>query len=260
MNIIDTHSHLFAEEFQEDLEQTIERAKANGISKIFMPNIDSTSLSSLKSVCNQYPDYCFPMIGLHPTSVTSENLSSELEIVKRELDSSYPYVAVGEIGIDLYWEDKYLSEQIQAFEQQVKWAIEYNLPTIIHCRNAFDEIHEVLSKFPKEELRGIFHSFTGEANQVDRMLEFPNFLVGVNGISTFKKSTIPAVLPSIPLDRIVLETDSPYLAPVPYRGKRNESSYVTYVLQKIALIYNKSIHEVSEITTKNALKMFEFLK
>lgn len=257
--LIDTHSHLFLEEFAEDLEAVIERAQIAGVSHIFMPNIDSTTIESLLGVCSRYENYCFPMIGLHPTSV-NENYHSELDVVLRELKSDKKYVAIGEVGMDLYWDKTYEKEQAAVLSKQLEWALDFDLPVVIHCRDAFDSICEVLRKFSGSSLRGIFHSFTGTAAEVMYLMEHFDFLLGINGIVTFKKSTIPDVLKVIPLEKIVLETDSPYLAPVPCRGRRNESANVKYVLLKVAEIYGKTPEEVAKITSESALKVFGMLK
>lgn len=257
--LIDTHSHLFLEEFAEDLEAVIERAQIAGVSHIFMPNIDSTTIESLLGVCSRYDNYCFPMIGLHPTSV-NENYHSELDVVLRELKSDKKYVAIGEVGMDLYWDKTYEKEQAAVLSKQLEWALDFNLPVVIHCRNAFDSICEVLRKFSGSSLRGIFHSFAGTAAEAMYLMEHFDFLLGINGIVTFKKSTIPDVLKVIPLEKIVLETDSPYLAPVPCRGRRNESANVKYVLLKVAEIYGKTPEEVAKITSESALKVFGMLK
>lgn len=257
--LIDTHSHLFLEEFAEDLEAVIERAQIAGVSHIFMPNIDSSTIESLLGVCSRYENYCFPMIGLHPTSV-NENYHSELDVVLRELKSDKKYVAIGEVGMDLYWDKTYEKEQVAVLSKQLEWALDFNLPVVIHCRDAFDSICEVLRKFSGSSLRGIFHSFTGTAAEAMYLMEHFDFLLGINGIVTFKKSTIPDVLKVIPLEKIVLETDSPYLAPVPCRGRRNESANVKYVLLKVAEIYGKTPEEVAKITSESALKVFGMLK
>jgi hydrolase, TatD family len=256
MRLIDTHSHLFLEEFADDLEQVMDRAKSVGIERIYMPNIDSTTLESLLSVCGKYKGYCFPMVGLHPTSV-NEGYRKELQIVKKELAAPGKYVAVGEIGMDLYWDKTFLKEQQIVFDQQVCWALEYNLPIVIHCRDAFNEIYELLSPYKETSLKGIFHSFTGTVDEAFRFMEFSNFLFGINGVVTFKKSTLPEVLKeALPLQRLVMETDSPYLAPVPNRGKRNESAFMINTIQKVAEIYQTELEEVGEITSNNALNLF----
>ena len=259
MRLIDTHSHLFLEEFSEDLPQVIERARSAGITHIFMPNIDSTTIDSMLSVCNAYKDYCFPMIGLHPTSVNAD-YEKELEIVARELKSFNKYIAIGEIGMDLYWDKTFLKEQQIVLDKQINWALEYDLPVVIHCRDAFGYIYNVLEPYKNTSLKGIFHSFTGTDDEAARILEFSGFLIGINGVVTFKKSHLPEVLTKIPLEKIVLETDSPYLTPVPNRGKRNESAYVKDTLMKISEIYRMSPETVGSVTSENALKVFGMLK
>ena len=259
MRLVDSHSHLFLEEFSEDLPQVIKRARVAGVTHIFMPNIDSSTIESMLRVCSEYKGYCFPMIGLHPTSVNAD-YRKELDFVAEYLTMPNEYVAIGEIGIDLYWDRTFLEEQLIVFEQQVEWALKYDLPIVIHCREAFDYIYRVLEPYKTTPLRGIFHSFTGTIEEAVRILDFPGFYVGLNGVVTFKKSTLPEVLQSIPLERVVLETDSPYLTPVPNRGKRNESANVKDTLIKVAEIYHKVPEEVGWITSNNALKVFAMLK
>ena len=192
MRLIDTHSHLFLEEFSEDLPQVIERARSAGITHIFMPNIDSTTIDSMLSVCNTYNDYCFPMIGLHPTSVNAD-YEKELEIVARELRSFNKYIAIGEVGMDLYWDKTFLKEQQIVLDKQINWALEYDLPVVIHCRDAFGYIYNVLEPYKNTSLKGVFHSFTGTDDEAARILEFSGFLIGINGVVTFKKSRLPEV-------------------------------------------------------------------
>lgn len=259
MRLIDTHSHLFLEEFSEDLPQVIERARSAGITHVFMPNIDSTTIDSMLSVCNTYNDYCFPMIGLHPTSVNAD-YETELEIVARELKSFNKYIAIGEVGMDLYWDKTFLKEQQIVLDKQINWALEYDLPVVIHCRDAFGYIYNVLEPYKNTSLKGVFHSFTGTDDEAARILEFSGFLIGINGVVTFKKSRLPEVLTKIPLEKIVLETDSPYLTPVPNRGKRNESAYVKDTLMKVSDIYRMSPEAVGRVTSENALKVFGMLK
>lgn len=257
--LIDSHSHLFLEEFSADLPQVIERARAAGVSHIFMPNIDSTTIEPMLSVSDVYPDFCYPMMGLHPTSV-NESYKKELEIVHQQLSGSRKFVAIGEIGLDLYWDKTYLKEQLIVFERQIEWALEFHLPIVIHCREAFDPMMEALLPYKESALTGIFHSFTGTAEEAARLLEFSAFLIGINGVVTFKKSQLPDVLSTIPLERLVLETDSPYLTPVPNRGKRNESAYVKDILIKVAEVYQQLPDKVGKLTSENALKLFRMFK
>lgn len=259
MRLIDSHSHLFLEEFVDDLPQVMERAREAGVTHIFMPNIDSITIDPMLMVCRAYKGYCYPMIGLHPTSVNAE-YEKELEIVARELASPNEYVAIGEIGMDLYWDKTYLNEQQIVLNKQIEWALEYDLPVVLHCREAFESIYNVLKPYQHTSLKGIFHSFTGSLEDASRIMEFPGFMIGINGVVTFKKSTLPQVLKEIPLERIVLETDSPYLTPAPNRGKRNESANVRYTLMKVAEIYSKSPEYVAQLTSNNSLKVFGMLK
>ena len=253
--LVDSHSHLFLEEFADDLPQVMQRAREAGVTHIFMPNIDSTTIESLLSVCAAYKEFCFPMIGLHPTSV-NKNYKKELDIVAGQLASSNGYVAIGEIGLDLYWDKTFLREQLLAFEKQVEWALEYHLPIVIHTREAFDYIYKVLQPYKETGLTGIFHSFTGTSEEAAKLLDFPGFMIGINGVVTFKKSQLPEVLKDVPLAHIGLETDSPYLTPVPNRGKRNESARLKDTLIKVAEIYRESPEVVAEATSENALKVF----
>lgn len=254
--MIDTHSHLFAEEFDADRSAVMERARAAGVERILMPNIDDTTVEALLQTCKAYPGYCFPMLGFHPTSVDGEGLA-RVDAMKHWLDEEPSWVAIGEVGIDLYWDQTYCLEQQQVLDRQIQWALEYHLPVVLHCREAFPETFEVLRPYRHTELRGVFHSFTGTQAEAEQVLEFDNFWIGINGVVTFKKSTLPEILKTVPLDRLVLETDSPYLAPVPFRGKRNESAYVKSVAEKLAAFYGMEIGDIDRQTTKNALKLFK---
>ena len=254
--MIDTHSHIFEPDFADDLPEVIARAKEIGVEKIFMPNIDDTSVDAMLGVCSQYPGYCFPMLGFHPTSVDADVMPKVKEMKKR-LTEGHPYIAIGEVGLDLYWDKTYIKEQQMVLEEQIQWALEWELPLVIHCREAFPELFDVLKPYKETKLTGVFHSFTGTVNEAMELLDYSRFMVGINGVVTFKKSTLPEVLKVLPLDRLVLETDSPYLAPVPFRGKRNESSYVKRVAVKLAELYGVEIGEVERQTTANALKVFK---
>ena len=254
--MIDTHSHIFEPDFADDLPEIIARAKEIGVEKIFMPNIDDTSVDAMLGVCRQYPGYCFPMLGFHPTSVDADAMPKVKEMKKR-LTEGHPYIAIGEVGLDLYWDKTYIKEQQMVLEEQIQWALEWELPLVIHCREAFPELFDVLKPYKETKLTGVFHSFTGTVDEAMELLDYSRFMVGINGVVTFKKSTLPEVLKVLPLDRLVLETDSPYLAPVPFRGKRNESSYVKRVAVKLAELYGVEIGEVERQTTANALKVFK---
>ena len=255
--MIDTHSHIFSEEFKEDLSEVIARAKEIGVEKIFMPNIDDTSVEDMLDVCRAYPDYCFPMIGFHPTSVEGPDAIYKVREMKKHLVEGHPYIAVGEVGLDLYWDKTWLKEQQLILDEQIQWALEWNLPLVIHCREAFPELFQVLEPYKHTELTGVFHSFTGTVDEARELMDYSRFMIGINGVVTFKKSTLPEVLQEVPLTKLVLETDSPYLAPVPFRGKRNETSYVKRVAMKLAELYGMEIGEVERQTTENALKVFK---
>lgn len=255
--MIDTHSHIFSAEFKEDLPEVVARAKEVGVEKIFMPNIDDTSLEDMLNVCQAYPDYCFPMIGFHPTSVEGPDAIYKVREMKRLLVKGHPYIAIGEVGLDLYWDKTWLKEQQQVLDEQIQWALEWKLPLVIHCREAFPELFQVMEPYKHTELTGVFHSFTGTVDEARELMDYSRFMIGINGVVTFKKSTLPEVLKEVPLAKLVLETDSPYLAPVPFRGKRNETSYVKRVAVKLAELYGMEIGEVERQTTENALKVFK---
>ena len=258
--MIDAHSHIFSEEFTGDLPEVIARAKDAGVTHIFMPNIDDASVEDMLDVCRTYPGYCFPMIGFHPTSVDGPDAIYKVRAMKPFLVEGHPFVGIGEVGLDLYWDKTYLKEQQQVLDEQIQWALEWDLPLVIHCRDAFPQLFDVLSPYKDTKLTGIFHSFTGTEAEAEEVLTYSNFMVGINGVVTFKKSTLPEVLKRVPLQRLVLETDSPYLAPVPYRGKRNETAYVKNVALKLSELYGVSLGEIDRETSKNALKVFKKLQ
>ena len=253
MKIIDTHTHLYLNQFKDDIDKVIQRSIDKGINKFIFPAIDSTHFDDMHDLKNKYPGSIYLMSGLHPTNV-KENYKEELEFVVDSL-KSHSYVAIGEIGIDLYWDKTYLKQQQDAFEFQIRLAIKNDLPIVIHCREAFDEIFEILDKENCSKLRGVFHCFTGTLEQANRAIRL-GFKLGIGGVVTFKNGGIDKFLSQIDLKHIVLETDSPYLAPVPFRGKRNESSYITYVIDKLSEIYGLPIKEIASVTTKNAEKVF----
>ncbi len=251
---IDTHTHLFATEFDTDRKEAIHRALDAGISKMILPNIDAETIPLLNKTVSDFNGICYPLLGLHPCSVT-EKYHSDLKIIRDEIDKHKP-IGIGECGIDLYWDKTFLTEQKDALKIQGNWAKELDLPLIIHARDSFPEIFEVLDEINDEKLRGIFHCFTGTEKEVDKVLGYGGFKLGIGGVVTYKTSHLPAMLPSISLEHIVLETDSPYLPPVPYRGKRNESSYLIKVAEKLSEIYHLPLAEIAEITTDNAKKLF----
>ena len=256
--MIDTHSHIFSEEFNDDLPEVIARAREVGLTHIFMPNIDDTTVGAMLDVCRRYPGYCYPMLGFHPTSVDSADTIYKVREMKKLLVEGHPYIAIGEVGVDLYWDKTWLKQQQQVLDEQIQWALEWDLPLVIHCRDAFPQLFEVLAPYKDTPLRGVFHSFTGTASEAAELLEYEHFLIGINGVVTFKKSTLPEALAGVPLAKLVLETDAPYLAPVPFRGKRNEPSYVKRVAARLAELYEAEIGEVERKTAENALKLFKF--
>jgi TatD DNase family protein len=254
MIITDTHTHLYSEAFNEDRDQMIQRALAAGVSRFFIPAIDSGYAEAMFQLEKDYPEQMFLMMGLHPTSVKPENYQEELKLVEEHLAERHFY-AVGEIGIDLYWDTSTLAIQQEAFKNQIALAKKYDLPIVIHCRNAFDEIFDVLEEVNDDKLFGIFHCFTGTFEQAQRAISY-NMKLGIGGVATFKNGKIDQFLNGIDLKHIVLETDAPYLAPKPYRGKRNESSYIIKVLEKLSELYQLPQEKIAEITTANSKAIF----
>lgn len=272
---IDTHTHIDGEEFREDLADVVQRAKDAGAVKLFVPGINAASVETIKAVCKQFPDYCYGMIGLHPEDVRADyaDVIAEMRRIQEadealtlaEKDNaqhsagSRPWIAVGEIGLDFYWSREFEKEQLAAFEMQVQWAIEAKLPLMIHCRKAQNEMVKILRKYEGKLHGGVFHCFTGNAHEAEELLAFDGFALGIGGVLTFKKSNLPETLAAaVPLNRIVLETDAPYMAPVPHRGTRNESAYITHVIDKLAEVYGTTPEEVGRITTETALQVFNF--
>ena len=253
MQIIDTHTHLYLNQFKDDVDLVIERAKNAGIDKFIFPAIDSSHFKDMHELRNRYPENIYLMSGLHPVSV-KDNYNEELNLVLKSLET-HNYVAIGEIGIDLYWDKTFLKQQQEAFEFQIRLAVSNNLPIVIHCRDGFDEIFEILDAEKCSKMRGIFHCFTGTLEQAVRAINL-GFKLGIGGVVTFKNGGIDKFLNKIDIKNIVLETDAPYLSPVPHRGKRNESFYVTYVLKKISELYGLNEQEIAKITSKNALEIF----
>ena len=251
--MIDTHAHLYLEQFRDDIDDVISRAKAVGVEKFYLPSINSKYNKSMHDLEKKYPDNVFCMIGLHPCYV-DDNFDLEIDFVKKQIEK-HDYKAIGEIGIDLFHEKKYFEQQVIAFEEQIKLAIDYDLPIVIHSRDSFDEIFEVLEKFKCEKLRGIFHCFTGNIDQAHQIIDL-NFHLGIGGVLTFKNGKISEFLNEIPINKIVLETDSPYLAPSPHRGSRNESSYLKIIADKLAKVYNLEIDEICKITQQNSIEVF----
>ncbi len=258
--MIDTHTHLDGEEFVGDLAEVICRAQEAGVEKVLVPAIDLKSVDTVLDVCRRFPGYAYPMAGLHPEEVR-EDWEQVLASIHKYIDEpSHPFIAIGEVGLDFYWSREFEKEQLEAFERQVQWSVETQLPLMIHCRKAQNELVKILRRYEKELPGGVFHCFTGNELEAAELLRFDRFVLGIGGVLTFKKSHLPEVLPAVvPLDRIVLETDSPYMAPVPYRGKRNESAYVAAVLSKLAECYGVSENEVSHITDNNVYRIFQRL-
>ncbi|WP_448606311.1 TatD family hydrolase [Paenimyroides ceti] len=256
MLLIDTHTHLYSEEFSQDREEMIQRAIHANVKHLFVPAIDSGYTKEMYKVEEQFPDHVHLMMGLHPCYVKPGTYLQELEFVEHELQRR-PFFAVGEIGVDMYWDQSTKEIQQEAFQKQIQLAKKHQLPINIHCRDAFDEVFEVLEKEKAPNLYGIFHCFSGDIDQAKKALSY-NLKLGIGGVVTFKNGKIDQFLKEIPIEEIVLETDAPYLAPVPYRGKRNESSYLTLVADKLSEIYGLSLQEVADITTKNAKSVFNF--
>lgn len=257
MTLIDTHSHIYLPEFDEDRDAVVSRAIDAGVKTVLLPNIDASTMPALLDMVAAYPALCRPMAGLHPTSV-AEGYAAELDVVRRDLDNVGGLVAVGEIGLDLYWDTTYRRQQMEAFDAQLDMAAEHDLPVVIHCRNAFDDMMDILENHLRvHDIRGVAHSFTGTVCQAERLMSDTNLYVGVNGIVTFKKSDLPQVLRHIPIDRVVPETDAPYLAPVPHRGRRNESAFVVDVVRKIAEVYGLDFDKTAAVMEANARKLFE---
>ena len=254
MIITDTHTHLYSEAFDMDRDEMISRALEAGVSRFFVPAIDSTYTEAMYALERKYPEHVFLMIGVHPTHI-KEDYKKELNHVKTALKQR-KFAAIGEIGIDLYWDKSTLKQQQDAFRTQIQWAKHYQLPIVIHCRDAFDEVFEVLEEEKSEDLFGIFHCFTGTMEQAHKAISY-NMKLGIGGVVTFKNGKIDQFLEQIDLAHIVLETDAPYLAPAPYRGKRNESAYILEVLEKLSLIYGKSMEEIAQITTNNSKNIFK---
>jgi len=253
MLLTDTHTHLYSEAFDDDRERVIQNAMGVGVKRFFIPAIDSSYTAAMLALEEAYPEHMFLMMGLHPTHV-KENYEVELAHVS-EMLAKRKFYAIGEIGIDLYWDKSFLKQQQIAFRTQIGWAKKYKLPIVIHCRDAFDEVFEVLESENDSSLYGIFHCFTGTLDQAHRAIQL-GLKLGIGGVLTFKNGKIDTFLKQIPLQHIVLETDAPYLAPVPYRGKRNESAYLIEIVEKLAQIHNRDIIEIAEVTTKNSLEIF----
>ena len=256
MKYIDTHTHIDGTEFDADRAEVISRAKAAGVTKMFVPAIDLKSVDTVLRVCRDNSGFAYPMIGLHPEEV-KEDWQEQLHAMRQMLQDSHPFIAIGEVGLDYYWSREYADEQLEAFEEQVKWSIETRLPLMIHCRKAQNEMVALLRKYKDQLPGGVFHCFTGNVHEAEELMTFPRFVLGIGGASTFKSSHLREDLPAaVSLDRIVLETDSPYMAPVPLRGQRNESAFLPHVIKTLAASYGVSEDEVAQTTTRTALAVF----
>lgn len=255
---IDTHAHLYSEQFNEDRDEMVKRAIAAGVEILCLPNIDMESIAGMHALEKQFPNHCYAMMGLHPCSVDT-NWEQTLQQMRLLIDSR-DYIAIGEIGIDLYWDKTFRAEQMDAFALQLRWAKEKGWPVVIHARDSFPEIFEVVDRENDENLRGIFHCFTGTSEDAQHIAGYGGFLLGIGGVVTYKKSELPEVLATIDPSILVLETDAPYLPPVPYRGKRNESAYLLHTAEKVAEIYGMPLQQLARITTNNAMKLFGWEK
>lgn len=255
IEFVDTHTHLFTAEFDADRPAAVQRAIDAGVATLCLPAINEESLAPLLAMCDAFPDVCHPMIGLHPTEL-GEDYNAVLDRMYDLLKSDRRFVAIGEVGLDFYWDDTRKREQEEAFRRQIEWAAESGLPLAIHSRSAFNELYSIMDDYRGRGLRGVFHCFSGSDDEACKLLSFDGFYLGIGGVVTYKKSTLPDVLKRVPLERVLLETDSPYLAPVPMRGKRNESSFVPYVADFLAGIYGCTVEEVAAVTTANARALF----
>ena len=252
--VIDTHTHLDAEEFDEDRAEAFARAREAGVGKVFLPAIDVKTTHAVLALSREYPGYAYPMIGLHPEEVKADWKEQLAELRKMQISD---FIAIGEIGLDYYWSREFEHEQLEAFEEQVKWSVDTRLPLMIHCRKAQNEMVHLLRQYQKDLPGGVFHCFTGNQKEAEELLSFDNFVLGIGGVSTFKSSHLREDLPAVvPMNRIVLETDSPYMAPVPYRGKRNESAFVVEVLKTLAKAYNVSEEEFAKQTNETVERVF----
>jgi TatD DNase family protein len=253
--LTDTHTHLFLEQFDEDADAMMQRTFQAGVERLFLPNIDQSTTKAMNELAAKYPDKCFPLMGLHPGSI-KEDYKKELDHVRAELDGPNTYYAVGEIGLDFYWDKTFTDQQIDAFRTQVQWAKELSLPIVIHCRESFETTIEQVEDLNDDSLRGVFHCFTGSVEDAERVNRLGGFFVGIGGVVTFKNSGLDAIVQDIPIEQIVLETDSPYLTPAPHRGERNESGYLTLVADKIAELHGTSREAVAKATTENSKTLF----
>ena len=255
IEFIDTHTHLFTTEFDADRAVVVQRALDAGVSALGLPAINEESLQPLMAMCDAFPQACFPMIGLHPTEL-GDDYNNVLDRLYGVLKSTDRFVAIGEVGLDFYWDDTKKVEQAEAFRRQIEWALETGLPLAIHSRSAFEELYSIMNEYRGRGLSGVFHCFSGSEEEAQKLLSFDGFYLGIGGVVTYKKSTLPNVLKCVPLERVVLETDSPYLAPVPMRGKRNESAFVPHIANFLSAVYNCPVEQIAAVTTNNARALF----
>lgn len=255
IEFVDTHTHLFTTEFDMDRSEVVQRSIDAGVSTLCLPAINEESLDALLAMCETFPGICHPMIGLHPTEL-GDDYGAVLDRMYALLKSDDRFIAIGEVGLDFYWDDTKKSEQKDAFRRQIEWALEMNMPLAIHSRNAFDELYAIMDEYRGHGLSGVFHCFSGDSDEARKLLSFDGFYLGIGGVVTYKKSNLPDVLKSVPLERIMLETDSPYLAPVPKRGKRNESAFVPYIADFLSTVYGCTVEHVAKVTTCNANRLF----
>ncbi len=253
---VDTHTHLFVDAFDEDRSEIVQKAIDAGVEKMLLPNIDIDTIDAMNQLAKDFPNNCYPMMGLHPGSV-KEDWEERLEIIRKNLFDG-GYIAVGEIGMDLYWDTTFVKEQAEAFRRQVEWAKELQLPIVIHAREAFEPIFEILDEINDDRLTGVFHCFTGNIEQANHAIQYGGFKLGIGGVLTYKKAALDQVLEQVDLKHLILETDSPYLPPVPYRGKRNESSYILHIAEKLTDVYGVPLSQIEEMTTNSAKELFQF--
>ena len=258
MNFIDTHTHLFLKQFDNDIDQVIENAIADGVNQMLLPNISASTTKVMLELCEKFPKNCFPMMGLHPCDVKKETVKKELAHVQQMLEK-VKFIAIGEIGLDLYWDKTTLDIQKAAFAFQIQLAKKYNLPIVIHVRDSFNEAIDIVEELNDENLTGVFHCFTGSEENANRVINLGDFYIGIGGVLTFKNSGLDNTLEKIDLSHLVLETDSPYLAPSPFRGKRNESKYIVNIAERLAKVKDVSLEEIAEITSRNANVLFKIL-
>jgi len=252
--LIDTHTHIFLEDFKHDIDKVIERALKSNVQLCFLPNIDQSTIADMHSLCDQYPSHCLPMMGLHPCSVKGD-FKNELKHIESHLNKRQ-YYGIGETGIDLYWDKSFYKEQVFALETHIQWAKGMGLPIILHCRDSFNEVYNIINKHQDGRLTGVFHCFTGSVDDAKKIIDV-GFMMGIGGVATFKNGGLDKSLINISLEHLVLETDAPYLTPTPFRGKRNEPSYIEYVVKKLSDIYQESKDEIAHLTTNNAKCLFK---